>query len=87
MSEVAPGLYTSPFVKPGTMLEMKPHLIMAHPVFPHRAVAVHPDDWQRIPGAERERILDDLTRGDAVRGQAAIERFLCEGDSEATHDD
>jgi hypothetical protein len=74
MSELAPGLCVSDFVKPGTALEMKTGSLIpgASPL----TVALHPDDWARIPGPERERILDRMVRSDVARGLELIHEFL-----------
>jgi hypothetical protein len=80
VAEPAPGVFLSCFVPRGQALGMNLSLIV--PDGPKRGVALHPDDWERIPGADRERFLDDVTRGDAARGLRAINRFVATSEGE-----
>jgi hypothetical protein len=74
VAELAPGIFVSNLVPTGSAFVMA--LAAVLPDGPERGIALHPEDWERVPGAERERILDDVTRGDAGRGMAKLDRFL-----------
>lgn len=76
MSEMAPGVYVTDLVSPGRAFMLNLEVLL--PGGPLRGVAVNPADWARIPPAERERILDDVTRADAERGLARIEAMLAD---------
>lgn len=74
MSELAPGVFESQYVPRGTCLVTKPAEIVGSG--PESGFAIHPADWVLIPGAARERILDEITRTDAERGLRMIEDAL-----------
>lgn len=41
---------------------------------PAKGVAINDEDWAAIPGALRERFLDEMVRIDSDRGLREIER-------------
>lgn len=81
MSELAPGFYVDDWVPPGRIYRMQIGMFYGHA---GPATAIHPSDWERIPGADRERLLDELTRADARRGQALLEAALVESSEDGT---
>lgn len=69
--ELAPGIFTASFVPRGTFF------VMREPVGgngPAKGVAINDEDWAAIPGALRERFLDEMVRIDSDRGLREIER-------------
>lgn len=83
MPEQAPGLFISEFVPIGRYYAMDNDLIGA-PGLPPRCLAINPADWKRIQPAERERILDTITRKDAERGLADLAAMLVESSRETS---
>lgn len=41
-----------------------------------KLVLIHPDDWNRLPKADREQLADQLTRDSAEAGQRRLEDWL-----------
>jgi hypothetical protein len=74
MGEPAPGFFISTFVPPGKAYEMAIREIVGSG--PERGIAINPRDWERIPAAERELILDAITHADAQRGLREIAQAL-----------
>lgn len=81
MSELAPGIFISGFVPAEKAYVIALREVLGVDV-PERGIAVNPADWERVPGAVRERILDDVTREDAARGLRCLQEFLAKGDSQ-----
>jgi hypothetical protein len=80
MTELAPGVFVSEFVPSGKAFVIALREILGGDA-PERGIAVAPADWERVPAATRERILDDITRGDAARGLCALQDLLGSVDS------
>lgn len=77
MPEVAPGIFVSVWVPAGRAMAVDASMLSRQ--VPRRWVVVHPDDWDRIDPAERERIVDEQMRECADLGQRDLERWLREG--------
>jgi hypothetical protein len=75
MSEMAPGLFVSVWIPVGKAYIMDNSEIGA-PGAPPRSLAINPLDWERVEPAERERILDEITRRDAERGLKELQSML-----------
>ena len=71
MAELAPGLYVASYLEPGTAFVLN----IGH----GKALALATADWERLDPAEREKLLDTLTREDAERGLALLEGMLARG--------
>lgn len=41
-----------------------------------KLILIHPDDWDRLPKDDRERLADQLTRDSAQRGMMRLEQWL-----------
>jgi hypothetical protein len=89
MAELAPGLFVSDWITPGFIYQLDLRQITGDGdsgmAGTGRGVALSTSTWRRIDGAERERLLDDLTRRSAEWGierlAGHLARVLTEGDS------
>lgn len=73
MSAVAPNLFVSNFIPAGTAYVMDlDHLLLGL----GRGLAMSVDDWERMSGAARERIVDALIKQSAEAGLSALQDWL-----------
>jgi hypothetical protein len=75
VAELAPGVFVSELVPSGQAFVID---AAAFGLGEGRAVAVSEVDWRRIPAADRERFLDDVTRESAEAGVARLQAYLRE---------
>lgn len=78
MAELAPGFSTSPRVPAGRALVFDVGTLGGESGIAGtgKAIVMAERDWERIPGAARERLLDDFTRKSALWGIGVLEQHL-----------
>lgn len=77
-AELAPGLYVTDLAPPGQAFVLRPAKAFMFAAWegPERLLVVSPADWEKIPAAVREEVLDWLVRQDAERGLEVMEDHL-----------
>jgi hypothetical protein len=70
--ELAPGFFVTRNCEPESAISMDRRLLDGAD---GRALVLHEDIWLRVPGREREQLLDELTRADAERGFELLNRL------------
>lgn len=75
MAELAPGVFVTPLLEPGTAYVLN---FAETRDFGERGhgLAIPEADWDRIDPAERERILDTVTRESAAAGLERLQRWV-----------
>lgn len=75
--EVAPGIMVSELGVPGTVYIVDARQLGIEDIGERgKLTLIHPDDWNWLPKAARERLADELTRDSAEAGQRRLERWL-----------
>jgi hypothetical protein len=82
MAELAPGVFVTPLLEPGTayVVNMDARVGTHAADFGEqgRGLAIPEADWERIDAPERERILDTVTRDSAEAGLARLQGWLAD---------
>lgn len=77
MIQLTPGLYVHPYVPQGRLYKIATWFLDIEGLAGSDwAWAVNPHDWERIPGPDRERLLDTWTHESAKAGLAQLEDWL-----------
>lgn len=80
MTELTPRLYVSSYVPPGKVYMLDTNALGFDTLDglggDGSAIAISSKDWQCIPGADRERFIDDFTRRSAEKGTVELEKWL-----------
>ena len=75
--EVAPGILVSDLGIPGWIYIFNAAAFGIENLGDRgKLMLIHPDDWDRLPKADRERLADSLTRDSAQRGMMRLEQWL-----------
>lgn len=78
MAELAPGIFVTDWLaEPGTAFVLNGTAFgLPDCGADGKGIVLHQADWDRLPPAEREALLDDITRRSAEDGLKRLERWL-----------